>query len=196
MFCGRWLWRKYYCHQCCQSIVGYHYFYVENMKVHGACAYNPLTCQPILNLKYNNNPFMAQPIAEFIMDKVTIPWDYDYLIPIPMAPLKFITRGYNQSLLMAQRLSGKTKIPVMNILKKLDNKSQKDKTVEQRWIPPALGLNAPISHKKILLVDDVITTGTTLLAAYNLLKDKNQVEAVVFNYSKKFIGIWGLHEKT
>ena len=190
IFCGKWLWKKYYCESCNKKIIGFNVFYVGPIKVYGSCMYDNLTCQPILNLKYNNNPFMGKLIGKFIHEKVTIQWDFDYLIPIPIHWTKLLSRGYNQAEIIGHYLHKLTGIPLYDGLKKMDTTSQKNKNQKNRLEGPQFQLKQPIFNKKILIIDDVITTGTTLLAAYNLLSVNNKVESLVFNYNQKFISHW------
>ena len=189
LFCKTFLFNKIYCIDCYNSIpLKFHYFYIENMKIYGSCVYNNITSNPILELKYNFNPFIVKAIGQFIFNEIKISWNFDYLVPIPIRWYKNLSRGYNQSYLIAQELSKKTYIPVIDLLKKIDHKTQTNTTAQERINAPQLAIhkNIPIGSK-ILIIDDVITTGATMLSAYNLLKNHYRVEGLVFNYSKKFV---------
>ena len=195
LFCKKFLFNKNYCSQCSSSIpVKFHYFYVENMKIYGSCVYNTITSNPIFELKYNFNPFVAKSMAQYIYDQVQISWDFDYLVPIPIKWYKKISRGYNQTSLICHYLSKLTNIPTVDLLKKIDHKTQTNSTAQERIKSPILAIDKQIpSPSKILIMDDVITTGSTMLSAYNLLKNHYHVEGLVFNYSKKFINNFQLN---
>jgi len=101
--------------------------------------------------------------------------DIDVLIPVPLHKLKQKIRGYNQSEWIAKGLSEVTGIPVnTDVLGRvLHNTSQTTKNLWNRW-ENAQGLfelkNAEgFSGKHLLLVDDVLTSGSTLEACGQVL---------------------------
>ena len=138
----------------------------------------------IHGLKYHgcreNGVFLGREIGKSLLQAP----DYqgiDTIIPIPLHPKKEKMRGYNQSSVIAKGISD-----VMNI--NVDEKSmrravftdtQTKKTREQRWnnVENIFVLNRPemLKNKHILLVDDVITTGATLMSAGKALM---QVEGI------------------
>lgn len=91
------------------------------------------------------------------------------LIPIPLHRRRLRQRGFNQSLVIAQALSEQTGVPIADIL------MRKHATLAQAQLPhelraenveDAFELSGSIPNKKYLLIlDDVSTTGSTLLAA-------------------------------
>lgn len=125
----------------------------------------------IHDLKYNNNPklgiYLGKLCAKEVRDSSFIA-DIDYLIPIPLHPKRQKQRGYNQALMIAEGISDENKIPVLShVLKRIvNNKSQTQKSRFERWSNTAdiFGVQCPevLKDKHILLVDDVITTGSTI----------------------------------
>lgn len=96
-------------------------------------------------------------------------------IPIPLSAEKLKLRGYNQSLLLAKGLAKKLSLPVTDILLRTkDTKPQfglsrierktnmKDAFTMKKGIHP--------EYTTVFLIDDVLTTGTTLLEAAKILK--------------------------
>lgn len=108
------------------------------------------------------------------------------LVPVPLYSSKFKKRGYNQSELLAKGLSKRFRIPLFSVFERTKNtKTQVGLKKEERRenIKGAFELSFGISISKypnILLVDDVLTTGSTLLEAANILKR---------NGAK---GVWGI----
>lgn len=101
--------------------------------------------------------------------------DLDVIVPVPLHTKRFRTRGFNQSEQIARGISSVLDIPVAkNVLKRIRNtETQVNKTRYERIqnLENAIELyNAlPIVDKTILLVDDIITTGTTAIACTNEL---------------------------
>ncbi len=92
----------------------------------------------------------------------------DILIPLPLHPKKMYTRGYNQSECIAAGLSEKLKIPVdKTILKRIkhgESQTKKDKIKRWEAVKEAYFVKSELVEtiKHIAIVDDVITTGSTL----------------------------------
>jgi competence protein ComFC len=104
---------------------------------------------------------------------------YPLFIPIPLHDSKLKSRGYNQSLLLAEGLSKKMGFETKDILsREKRTKSQfglsREKRIEN--IHKAFILKSKESNsvrgKAVFLVDDVLTSGSTLLEAANVLKRK------------------------
>ena len=98
------------------------------------------------------------------------------LVSIPLSKSKLRKRGYNQAEILAQELSKKFNIPVKNLLERTkDTKTQVGLTNLQRKlnIKDAFQIyNSEfiIQNLSVLLIDDVATTGATLLEASKVLK--------------------------
>jgi competence protein ComFC len=93
---------------------------------------------------------------------------FDCIIPVPLHPARKRERGFNQSEILAQEFSDVIHIPVLKkILKRTRNtKDQTKLSPEERIenVKGAFSLKSPetIEGKRIILVDDVMTTGATL----------------------------------
>lgn len=90
----------------------------------------------------------------------------DVLIPVPLHPVAERRRGYNQSEILASEISKFTEIPVLNkVLYKIKpTKSQTEAEDRQLNVKDAFKVKGDkeIRGKKIILIDDVCTTGATL----------------------------------
>jgi competence protein ComFC len=99
------------------------------------------------------------------------------LIPVPIHAQKRFVRGYNQSELLAEGMAKILELPVLleAVEKKANNMSQTGKNRFLRWDNASeqfcLG-KTPVSYRHIAIVDDVITTGSTLEAMAQLLRTK------------------------
>jgi len=101
------------------------------------------------------------------------------LVPVPLYKSKLKRRGYNQAQLLAQGLSKKLNIPTADVLLRVKNTPsqvglERKKRIENITgafsVIPVSRSSASAGEANIFLVDDVLTTGSTLLEAANVLK--------------------------
>ncbi|MDR2621210.1 MAG: ComF family protein [Dysgonamonadaceae bacterium] len=105
--------------------------------------------------------------------------DIDYLVPVPLHPSKKRKRGFNQAEAIALGIARVTGIPVdtENVFRKKANTTQTKKGLFERWentkdIFEVKSLDF-FKNKHILIIDDVLTTGSTLESvAQSILKTK------------------------
>jgi ComF family protein len=94
--------------------------------------------------------------------------EVDAIVPVPLHPRKEKQRGYNQSLAIAEGLSQQLKIPIETdiLIRRYYSETQTRKGRFERWenVSELFDLKLPgfFSGKHVLLVDDVVTTGSTL----------------------------------
>jgi ComF family protein len=92
----------------------------------------------------------------------------DAVIPVPLSSARLRTREFNQSLLLADRVAAHLGLPVdyLNLIRVLDTAPQTTlpRSARLQNVRQAFALKDPgrIVGKRILLVDDVFTTGTTV----------------------------------
>lgn len=95
------------------------------------------------------------------------------LIPVPLHPRRLKWRGFNQSQLLADKLASQLNLPAASgLIRTKNTKPQADLDRESRKtnITDAFAVAKEVTGQKILLVDDVATTGTTLNEIAKLLK--------------------------
>ena len=114
------------------------------------------------------------------------------LIPIPLGSRRFRKRGYNQSERIAAALARRSGVPLRDVLRRVrETPSQTALTPEQRAanVAGAFLAAAPL-RGRCVLVDDVFTTGATLLAAAAALEaaGADQVDAVTFARARNVVG--------
>ena len=100
----------------------------------------------------------------------------DYLVPVPLHAKRYRQRGYNQSELLAARLSELTGVPLLAnaVMRVVDNVPQaRTSTIDQRRTNVE-GVfqceNGLVDGKEIIIIDDVCTSGATLEACADALK--------------------------
>ena len=117
--------------------------------------------------------------------------DIDIIIPVPLHPRKERVRGFNQSALIAKGISEASGIPVdmVSLQRVASSSTQTRKSRYERWknVEGTFHVTDPASvrEKHILLVDDVITTGSTMESCVTeLLKQEGvRVSAVALAVS-------------
>lgn len=104
----------------------------------------------------------------------------DFIVPVPLHPKKQKLRGYNQSEWIAKGISESLKKPVSgdNLQRNLHTATQTRKNRYERWenVENIFEVIRPeqFAGKHILLIDDVVTTGSTLEScAFQLLQIEN-----------------------
>lgn len=127
----------------------------------------------IHQFKYKNNAALATYMGKLygsqLKDSLFLN-DVDYLIPIPLHPKRKKKRGYNQAEEICKGISEITGIPICTtaIVRVINNPSQTKHSKTERWKNVegifASTNNPNLKGKKIVLVDDVITTGSTIEA--------------------------------
>ena len=132
-------------------------------------------------LKYKG----VKEVGSVVGELMGLGWNYsegfeevDIIVPVPLHKNKFKKRGYNQSEWIAVGVSKAMGIPINtnSLFRKEDSQTQTNKKRYKRWenVGEIFGIsNEDLSGKRVLLVDDVVTTGATIEACAQLLISKN-----------------------
>lgn len=133
----------------------------------------------IQNLKYGKRKELAAPLGYLMARKILLAAPkirFDYVIPVPLHPYKGLERGYNQSRLLAEQIADELRIPMdINVLKRIryeDTQTKLGKKERRRNIEGAFKLaeEGLSKGKRILLIDDIVTTGATLQECAYILR--------------------------
>lgn len=143
--------------------------------------------------KYNGQVGLAKPLARFMADNLRAPYyppAVDLILPVPLHPKRLRQRGFNQALVLARELYSSWPEKVRyDILKRI------------RWTEPQVGLNGKdrpknvahafavlkkdeVAGKKILIFDDVLTTGATASECARVLKSAGADEVLVLTLTR------------
>ncbi|MDY0212192.1 MAG: ComF family protein [Desulfuromonadaceae bacterium] len=140
----------------------------------------------IQRLKYAGQFQLAEALAHLLLERLQAEiteFNPHSIIPVPLHPYRLRSRGFNQSLLIARRLGAELNIPMDNrhLIRTRQTSSQTKLNLTQRHqnIHGAFSINAPLSPRRILLVDDVVTTTATCRECSKTLTQAGHQVAVI-----------------
>lgn len=151
-----------------------HYFQYSTLFL-----YDSTLKDTIRRYKFKKEIRLNNVLVNIFIEHLNLISDYDLIIPVPSHPITNIKRGFIPMYILAKKISEITKIPVEYILKmnilNLFNQNQKTKNRKERLSNKGNRFyirminRSKIINKKILLIDDVITTGSTITECSELL---------------------------
>ena len=147
----------------------------------------------LLNYKFRDKSYLYKTFITFLLkneifvEKIK---SYDIIIAVPISIKRKKMRGYNQSGLIAREIGKCTNIKLLTncLYKNKDTVPQSSLSKEKR-IKNVEGVFAlrnikEINNKKVLIVDDIYTTGNTVNECSRLLKEAGAIKIAVFTLAK------------
>lgn len=130
--------------------------------------YDETLRRAVQRFKYEGDFNLDRPLAVLMKDALQEPLDAfrpDLLLPVPLYVTRLRQRSYNQALLLARSLGRSRQLPVPSrlLLRIRPTPPQIGLKAAQRRrnLRDAFALNRPLQGERVLLVDDVMTTGAT-----------------------------------
>ncbi|MCX7822959.1 MAG: ComF family protein [Syntrophobacterales bacterium] len=167
--------------------------------IRSVCTYEGVIEEMIRTLKYGKHLFHVPPLVE-ILEEGFLKWLKDegieLILPVPLHIERLKERGFNQSLLLAKELGKRTKIQFSHsILIKVKNttpqvklhKTERKKNLRRAF---AISESANVHLANIssaLIVDDVVTTGTTILECARVLKKAGVLKVIGLSVARTFL---------
>ncbi len=136
----------------------------------------------ILDMKYHEKMYLSEFFAKLLYDLFAseLAWDIDVVVSVPLHKARFRKRGYNQSELLARAFASLAGIKYKNdILKKVKNTHSQQELSREERLKNMMGTFEARPNKvysKVLIIDDVYTTGSTIDACSKALLDNGYKE--------------------
>lgn len=134
----------------------------------------------VKNFKYGNQPYLAKGMGAVLFTQFyQLNWPVpDAIVPVPISWMRRLERGYNQSELLAKELGAYLNRPIWNVIKRRSGDfSQASQSFEQRKLLQSkhfyFNPSCCVENKTLLIVDDVMTTGSTLKRCGNVLMENH-----------------------
>lgn len=124
--------------------------------------------QVVLGLKYRNRRAVARHLARFMVRRLHL-GKVDLVTWAPTSPARARARGFDQAELLARAVARELGVPCRRLLYRAHGVAQTGRSRAQRLEGPSFRARSPRPGLQVLLVDDVVTTGATLLAARDAL---------------------------
>lgn len=158
-------------------------------EINSVCRYEGLAREMVHRLKYNDRREIAISMASLISE-ITGYKDFDFVAAVPSYKKKKSKRGYNQAELIARELSDILGIPFIDKIERIrDTKPQVLFDSASRWynVKDAFKCTSRFDGKRVILVDDVITTGATVHFCAKELKDSGASYVMAASFAKSII---------
>ena len=200
--CGK-LGEGYLCKECEKSIKEYYIeqkVFVKDIrskykmcKTMHLLKYEGLVRKLLIDYKFNDKSYLYKTFCEIIKnDKKTLDFikSYDIIIPVPIHKKRMKTRGYNQSELIARELAKicGNKMYTDVLIKIKNNNTQSTLNKEEREKKKKnvykLCKLEKINNKKVLILDDIYTTGATVKECALELSKATVKEIGIFTVAK------------
>lgn len=154
--------------------------FAGRLPISGACALFYFDKKGILQrlmreLKYNDAPELGFFLGQYYgsdIEELSYFRQMEGILPVPLHPKRLRERGYNQAMQIARGLASRIEVPVLEkaVLRKRATRSQTKKSGDARWqnVSGIFEVVKPLP-RRVLIVDDVITTGATVSAVIESL---------------------------
>jgi ComF family protein len=135
-------------------------------------AYDGVVRKLIHLYKYERIRTLSRPLADLLARALPLDERFDCIVPVPLHWIRRWKRGFNQSELLARVLARRAGLPLLKALRRSrPTKVQAGLSNHARRQNVLKAFRArPVEGKRILLIDDVMTTGATATACAQALK--------------------------
>ncbi len=147
-------------------------------QAHGVIAALPFTGrvrQVVLGLKYRNRRAVGRHLAGLIVNRLVALHAYQDVDVVTWAPTsarRRRERGFDQGELLARTVARQLGLPCRRLLDRQGEGTQTGKGRSERLQGPVFVARPDVAGQRVLVIDDVVTTGSTLLSAAGALEER------------------------
>lgn len=142
-------------------------------KVHTVGCFDSSLREAIHQFKFNQRVGLDRPLGIMLNKFLPVDAVFELIVPVPLHSHRLRQRSYNQSLLLARELARLRSSPIVpDLLIKTENTvSQQELSARdrERNLSKVFQVQGPLRGERVLLVDDVMTTGSTVRACSQAL---------------------------
>jgi ComF family protein len=143
-----------------------------------------LVRQLVHDFKYARLRHLRHPLAQWLGETMTDPRlrgkRFDLIVPVPLHPARERERGFNQATLLAELLARRVAVPLREILERIRytttqtayNRAERMENLHNAF---RLRKKTNVRDLRVLLIDDVLTTGSTLSECARILKEAGAI---------------------
>jgi ComF family protein len=154
-----------------------------NVTIAALLPYEGRVRKTIHRLKFANKPAIARSLARAFAAAAVLPsTGIDLVTAVPMHRARYLERGYNQAELLAKELAALQNLPFKQVLARTRATPPQNtlgRKARATNVAGAFAAKEDLTGRGILLVDDVCTTGNTVLACREALYKANARDVVI-----------------
>ena len=139
--------------------------------------------------KYGRIETLAKPLGKLLASALPREQSFDVIVPMPLHWRKRWQRGFNQSALLAREIGRRTNFPVSGLLRRVKNTAAQAGLTNARRRLNVSGAfqakrRAALTGQRVLLIDDVMTTGATAASCARALKKAGAAQVTLLTLAR------------
>jgi ComF family protein len=149
-------------------------------------AYTGAARTAVLTLKFRSGRYLVPLMGQLLCDRLSS-LQFDVVVPVPLSPERQRLRGFNQASLLGEHVALRLDVPLASVaLDRVERPSQRSLGVAGRLsnLRGAFSCRGELAGERVLLVDDVVTTGATASVCADTLADAGASRICVLAFAR------------